>query len=247
MDNTEIIILAAGKGTRMNADVPKVLVELNGTPMISYVLDAVRTTGATKPLIVVGYEAQQIKDYCGFEYLYVHQEEQKGTGHAVLQVKDFLMESTKRVVVEHGDQPIVKTETLNDLAESLKDNAKIVIATAVIQDPDLFEKQFSRFGRIVRDANGNITAIVEAKDATEEELDIKEVNVGFMAFEKDWAFNHLSQLKNDNAQDEYYLTDLVKVAFLENIPIHSVQMSEKEALGANTQEQLRVMEEYMER
>lgn len=245
MNNTEIIILAAGKGTRMNADVPKVLVPLKGTPMISYVLEAVLSSGVEKPIMVVGYEAQQVMEYCGPAYHYALQEEQKGTGHAVLQAKDLLLNTTQRVVVVYGDQPFVKPETLQNLAQSLDDNAKLVIATSVIHDDELFEKQFSRFGRIVRDSEGNITAIVEAKDATEAELEIREVNVGFMAFERAWAFHHLSELKNDNAQGEYYLTDLVKIAFEENLPIQSVQMSEQEALGANTQEQLRVIEEYM--
>jgi bifunctional UDP-N-acetylglucosamine pyrophosphorylase/glucosamine-1-phosphate N-acetyltransferase len=247
MNSTEVIILAAGKGTRMNADVPKVLVELGGIPMIKRVLHSVQNAGYSTPVVVVGFEAQMVKDVCGESYTYVFQEEQKGTGHAVLVTEDALRDDTDCVVVVYGDQPFVTPKTLTGLAEPLHNGAHLVLATAVINDDELFEKQFARFGRIIRNEEGSIVKIVEAKDATEEELKVREVNVGFMAFNKQWAFRHLAELKNDNSQGEYYLTDLVKIAFEEGIKIHSVQMNEKEALGANTKEQLDLMHEYLEK
>ena len=247
MNNTEIIVLAAGKGTRMNTDVPKVLVELGGRPMVEHVLQTIKEAGYQTPIMVVGYGADLVKKVCGPECRYVLQEEQKGTGHAVLVTEDELKEEANCVVVVYGDQPFVTGDTLSKLALPLQVGVKLVIATSIISDDELFEKQFARFGRIIRNDSGDIIKIIEAKDATEQELKTREVNVGFMAFNRQWAFEHLAELKNDNAQGEYYLTDLVGKAFAEGLEIDSVQMTQKEALGANTPEQLAVMHEYLDK
>lgn len=242
---TEIIILAAGKGTRMNTDIPKVLVPLDNKPMIQHVLQTIEDAGYRNPITVVGYKSHDVREVCGDVCTYVLQQEQQGTGHAVLVAQEALQPHTTNCLVVYGDQPFVTPQTLQKLVESLSHDKKLVIATSLITDENLFQQQFERFGRIVRDERGAIVKIVEAKDASEEELAIREVNVGFMAFEREWGFKHLASLRNDNTQGEYYLTDLVKTAFKEGLEVGSVQISEKEALGANTQEQLALMHKYL--
>jgi len=125
-------------------------------------------------------------------------------------------------------------------------NAKLVIATAVIEDDNLFKNQFYNFGRIVRDENGTIIKIVEKKDASEDELSLREVNPAYFCLDKEWMLEKLDRLDNNNAQNEYYLTDLVHMAFEDGLKIESVQINEKEALGANTPEQLKVLESYLD-
>lgn len=245
--DTQIIILAAGKGTRMNSELPKVLVHLDNKPMIQHVLQNVEDAGYQNPITVVGYKSQQVREVCGDICTYVLQHEQHGTGHAVLVAEEALEPHTKNCLIAYGDQPFVTAHTLQKLTEPLSSDKKLVIATSVIEDENLFKNQFERYGRIIRDERGAMIKIVEAKDATEEELAVREVNVGFMAFDKKWGFHHLKHLENNNAQGEYYLTDLVKIAFKEGLEVASVQISEKEALGANTQEQLALMHEYLDK
>ena len=245
--NTEVIVLAAGKGTRMNTDIPKVLVPLNSKPMIQHVLQTIEDAGFSHPITVVGYRSEEVRSVCGDTCTYVLQAQQQGTGRAVHLAHSALKPETKNCIIAYGDQPFVTADTLLKLTEPLNNGVKLVIATSVINDKKLFQSQFKGYGRIVRDERNAMISIVEAKDATEEELAINEVNVGFMAFNVQWGFTHLSHLKNDNAQGEYYLTDLVKMAFKEGYDVASVQISEKEALGANTQEQLAVLHDYLDK
>lgn len=244
MKDTEIIILAAGKGSRMESEIPKVLVPLAGKPMINWVLETIQVASDEKPIIVIGYGAQQVKAACGSNVKYATQLEQKGTADAVTSAEPFIREDAKNILVAYGDQPFVTPGTLISISKKLQDS-NLVIVTSVINDDRLFEQQFANFGRIIRDDEGNIIKIVEAKDATKEELAVREVNVGFMGFNKEWGFSHLHTLDSDNAQGELYLTDLVKVAFSQQLPINSVQVTEKEALGANTPEQLELMHTYL--
>ncbi len=243
--HTEIIVLAAGKGTRMGGDLPKVLVPLHGRPMVDYVLDTVRKSGCESPIVVVGHGAEMVMNSCGSSCRYVIQEQQQGTGHAVLVAESSLNEDTASVLVVYGDQPLVTVATLEKMVLPLEVGVKLVLATSVVLDDELFASQFARFGRIVRNTEGKIVKIVEAKDASEEELRIREVNVGFMAFNRKWAFDHLRTLKNDNVQGEYYLTDLVAAASADGLEIDSVQLSEHEALGANSPDQLVLMHELI--
>lgn len=238
----DIIILAAGKGSRMGSELPKVLVPFHQQTMVDYVLKRVQATGEHHPLVVVGYQASLVKDHCGTDCRYVHQDQQKGTGHAVLVSHDYLKKDAEHILVVYGDQPLVSTDSMLKMFLPLEVGVKLVLATAIIESDELFNNHFSAYGRIIRDEKGAITKIVEAKDASPEELRSREVNVGFMAFEKTWAFEHLKKLTTNNAQGEYYLTDLVSVAFQEGLEIDSVQLTETEALGANTPEQLTLME-----
>jgi bifunctional UDP-N-acetylglucosamine pyrophosphorylase/glucosamine-1-phosphate N-acetyltransferase len=243
--NKDIIVLAAGKGSRMGSDLPKVLVPFNNQTMIDHVLEQVYQTGEQQPLIVVGHQSTAVENHCGSNCRYVLQEEQKGTGHAVLVTEDYLKDNVKHVLVVYGDQPLVTSESMKKMFLPLSVGVKLVLATALIENDDLFTRHFYNYGRIIRDDKGAIIKIVEAKDATKEERKVREVNVGFMAFDKVWGFNNLHSLTTDNAQGEYYLTDLVSRAFQQGLEIDSVQLSQTEALGANTPEQLEVMESHI--
>lgn len=247
--NTDIVILAAGKGTRMGGEVPKALTQLGDKSMLEYVTKEVSSFTENKPVIVVGYKKEMITDLYKDSVFYAEQVEQLGTGHAVNSAKNFLEESSAdTIIVLYADQPFVSSDTMEKLSSTKKDlNAKIVIATSVVEDDELFEKQFYNFGRIIRNDNNEIVKIVEKKDATEAELSVREVNPAYFCLDKSWALEKLSELKNDNAQAEYYLTDLVSMAFGEDLSIESVQIDPKEALGANTKDQLAVLESFLDK
>lgn len=244
-DKTQTIILAAGKGTRMGGDIPKVLKTVGERTMIDYVCTAVAGTGETDPVLVIGFMADMVKEACVSEPRYVEQVEQKGTGHAVLVAQEAIDDDTKAMNIVFGDQPFVTTETLNNLSDLVcKEEAKIAIVTSIIDSDDLFENQFAQLGRIIRNEEGEITAIIEAKDATEEQLAVREMNIGFLSLEKDWAQEHLPLIDNNNVKGEFYLTTLVKMAFEQGTTVHSLQIPVKEAMAANTLEQLAVLEEH---
>ncbi len=243
----QIVILAGGKGKRMAVPIPKALIHVGGKPMAQYVLDTAQKSSDNKPITVIGYKGQMIRESLGDASLYAVQEEQNGTGHAVMMAREHLVDSdADTVIVLYADQPYVSNETLEKLSQVKREKeAKIVIATAIIQDEDLFENQFFNFGRIVRDSDGVITKIVEKKDATPNEIEIREVNPAYFCLDKEWMLEKLENIDNKNAQREYYLTDLVQMAFDEGLTIESVQINEREALGANTPEQLAVLESYL--
>ncbi|MCA9353124.1 NTP transferase domain-containing protein [Patescibacteria group bacterium] len=247
MDTTQIIILAAGKGTRMGGDIPKALTKLGHQSMLEYVLDTVESLDMKHtPICVVGYKEEMVREVVGDRALYAVQSEQKGTGHAVSCALPLLDPDIERVLVLYADQPFVSSETIHNLIHQKQNSANsLAIATAMIENDDLFKNQFYGFGRIIRDDHGHIKAIIEAKDATEEQKEIREVNPAYFCCDIPWVIESLRTLKNDNSQGEYYLTDLVQIAFEESHYIDSIQINEREALGANTPEQLAVLENYL--
>lgn len=249
MENTQIVILAAGQGKRMNADVPKVLVPFHNKPMIDYVVDAASHSGInTKPLLVVGFGMDLIKDYLKDKVNYVTQDIQLGTGHAVKISKEAIGDNIKNVLVLYGDQPSITGAMIYNLAKThIDSNKALTMATVTVPDfLDWYQVFYSSFSRIIRDENGVILRSVEFKDANDEEKEIKELNPCYFCFKKDWLFEKLEQVKNDNAQGEYYLTDLVKYAASEK-SIASVAISPEEALGVNTIEQLKSLEEVIKK
>ncbi len=245
----QIVILAAGKGTRMGGEIPKALTMLGDKPMVKYVLEMSQEFSKNKPITVIGYKGEMVQKSLGESSFYAIQTKQNGTGHAVLAAEDLIRGSyANTIIVLYADQPFLSKNTLEKLSKTIKAKlAKIVIATAVIEDKNLFENQFYNFGRIVRDDNGVIIKIVEKKDANKKELSIREVNPAYFCLDKKWMLEKLHLLKNNNAQEEYYLTDLVKIAFNEGLTIESVQINEKEALGANTVDQLKVLESFLDK
>lgn len=247
MEHTQIIILAGGKGIRMGGDLPKAITPLGNQTMVEYVLDTVESLATShKPIVVVGYKADMVKEILGNRADYAFQDEPQGTGHAVMCALPFITPEIRNVVILYADQPLVSQQTIQRLVELHRDNqSKLSIATATIFDEVLFNEQFYNFGRIVRDSEGKISAIVEAKDADEEQKNIREVNPAYFCCDKEWMIKELSNIENNNAQGEYYLTDLVKIAFGMGMEIPSVNIEEKEALGANTPEQLQVLSSYL--
>lgn len=247
MNDTQIIILAAGKGTRMESDKPKALTFLSGKPFLGHIVNTVFNLDLKhKPIVVVGYKKEDIYEYLHYkkdEFKFVEQKEQLGTGHAVLQTKNSTDTHVKTIVVLYADHPLISKDTIEKLIKTQQDlDAKIVVAPTNLSDFEGWRKAFLKWGRFKRDGNGKLIGIVEYKDATEEEKNITEVNPGYFAFDKDWMEKHLENLKNDNAGMEYYLTDLLKIAFEEKMEIGSLSIPPEEALGANSKEELEILE-----
>jgi len=246
--NIRIVVLAAGKGKRMGAsDRPKVLHTLFDKPMLQYVLDAVVESGVdARPVVVLGHMAEHVKTVCGEACDYAVQEELKGTGDAVARTRSLLEGVTDHVLVLNGDQPFVSASTLRKLADTqLASGATLTLGTCRIDDFEGWRKPFADSGRIVRDAQGGIVAIVEAKDASPEQLALREVNPSLYCFKAEWLWKALETLTNLNAQGEYYLTDLLAKAIEAGEKVMTVDVPPAEALGINTLEQLAIAEEIM--
>ncbi|RYG26839.1 bifunctional UDP-N-acetylglucosamine diphosphorylase/glucosamine-1-phosphate N-acetyltransferase GlmU [bacterium] len=204
MPTNAAIVLAAGKGTRMKSDLPKVLHPVCGLPMVAHVVRALRGAGVERIVVVVGHGGEKVQEALGDSVEYAWQREQLGTGHAVRCAVDALQGHEGPVVIASGDTPLVTQETMAELLQTHGDRA-LTVATAILDDP-------TGYGRIVRDATGKPTRIVEQKDASPEQRSIREVNAGLYAFDAQVLFALLPRLRNANAQNEYYLTDLVQMA-----------------------------------
>jgi bifunctional UDP-N-acetylglucosamine pyrophosphorylase / glucosamine-1-phosphate N-acetyltransferase len=247
MDKIQVIILAAGKGKRMNAEVPKALVPFHGKSMIDYSLDAVAHSGIReKPVLVVGFQRELVMNHVGEVAKYAIQEEQLGTGHAVTSAQNAIPESAEHVLVLFADQPAVTGAMIANLVNThLITNPALTMATVNVPSfEDWYQVFYPGFSRIIRGGDGKIVRSVEFKDATEDERKITEVNPVYFCFNKKWLFEKLPLLRNQNAQGEYYLTDLVKYAADEN-SISSVSISPEEALGVNSIEELKRLEQII--
>jgi bifunctional UDP-N-acetylglucosamine pyrophosphorylase/glucosamine-1-phosphate N-acetyltransferase len=243
MNNIQALILAAGKGKRINAqEKPKVLYPLLGKPIISYCLKSLKKTGFKKPILVIGYKGNEVKKTLGNSVGYVWQKRQLGTGHAVLCAKDALM-GTKSVLIIYGDMPFWEAKTFKKLIrEHQKTGATLSMVSVVLDNPS-----FYKYGHIIRDKNGNLKEIVEEKVATSEQKKIKECNPGCYVIETDWLFKNLPKIKK-SAVGEYYLTDLLGLAVSQNEKINIVSTSDQnEVLGINTPEQLKLAESILEK
>lgn len=228
----------------MGGSLPKVLTPLKGRPMISYVLDAVKKSGVSlKPLIIIGNNAAMVKEALGEEYDYVYQREQLGTGHAVMMCKDMLKGKSQNVIALYGDHPFITSmniQLLNEIHD--RKNAVLTMTTVRIHDFQDWREPFYSFGRIIRDHYGNIEKIVEFKDADEEQKKITEVSPSFFSFQSNWLWENIVKLSNNNAQKEWYLTDLVYMAIQQGQKVVSLPVDPKEAVGINTLEQLKMAE-----
>ena len=200
------IILAAGKGTRMKSEILKVLHHVAGKPILNHVLDTVLSLNVEEVYMVVGHQAEQVRSQITHPKVkFVSQEEQLGTGHAVLQVAPFFIESRDQVIVLAGDCPLIEEQTLVDLlAIHNESNAAATILTANMVEP-------GSYGRIIRGQMGTVMGIKEAKDCTVQELSISEINTGVYAFDTVALFEGIKKIDTQNAQKEYYLTDVIKV------------------------------------
>lgn len=245
-NGVQILVLAAGIGKRMgNPDLPKVLIPLKGKPMLRYLLDAIKKSGVCdRPAIVVGKMADKVKQTFGDDYIYVLQKEQLGTGHAVLVSKQAL-KAAENIMVINGDHPLISSKLIKKLTDAhLSSGSVLTMATVTVPDYDDWRSEFKSFGKIIRTPAGDITAIVEVKDASPEQLEINELNPGYYCFKADWLWSNIDKLSPDNAQGEYYLTDLVELALGQNIQTISID-NPQEALGINTLEQLKNIEKLV--
>lgn len=229
-----VVILAAGKGTRMKSDLPKVLHKVAERPMVQHVIDTARALGAAKPQLVYGYGAEALKATLGEQSLHwVLQAEQLGTGHAVAQASDNIADNDT-VLVLYGDVPLTELDTLKRLL-NVKPANGVAILTVKLANP-------TGYGRIVRE-NGKVVGIVEQKDASPEQLAINEVNSGIMAVPGKQLKAWLSRLSNSNAQGEYYLTDIIAMAHAEGVAISTAHPADPmEVEGANNRVQLAALE-----
>lgn len=242
----KIIILAGGKGTRMKHELPKVLVPFKGKPMIRHLVESVEKAGiCDRPCIVVGYSRDLVKKELGDKYDYATQEEQLGTGHAVLSAEEYIKDAGS-VLVLYGDNPYITPETMRNLVEKHGDaelKNKITMATVKLPNFEDWRAFFyTNFSRIIRDENGKILKSVEFRDANEEEKKVLEVNPCYFCFDAKWMLENLKNIKNVNAQKEYYLTDLVKMAMQGEEQIGSISIEPSEALAINSKEELELME-----
>jgi UDP-N-acetylglucosamine diphosphorylase/glucosamine-1-phosphate N-acetyltransferase len=243
---TRIVIMAAGKGTRMDSELPKVLVPLKGRPMIMYLMDSVLASGVDpKPIVVVSpgnkeLIGQVLKDY---SVEYIIQDEPLGTGHAVACAKNHLSRETENVLVLNGDHPFFKAESLKRIVETRP--APLILMTTKLSDFDDWRQNFYHWGRVIRDDKGQIAKIVEFKDASAEEQAVTEVNPNAMYFNKQWLLRSLPNLNNQNKSREYYLTDLIKIAFGEGQTIRSINIEPREAMGINSLAELKVAENLL--
>ncbi|WP_372764612.1 bifunctional UDP-N-acetylglucosamine diphosphorylase/glucosamine-1-phosphate N-acetyltransferase GlmU [Litorivivens sp.] len=233
---TEVVILAAGKGTRMRSGLPKVMHPIAGKPMLGHVVDAARAINAANIHVVVGHGADQVTDaFADSGLSWVEQLEQKGTGHAVAQALPKLVESS-RVLILYGDVPLIAPDTLARLLDLCGDTSMALLTTD-LNDP-------TGYGRIVREFD-KVVAIVEQKDASRDQLAIQEVNTGIMAVSARHLNSWLPKLSSDNAQGEYYLTDIIAMAVADGVSIEVAQPATSwEVQGVNNRMQLNELERY---
>jgi bifunctional UDP-N-acetylglucosamine pyrophosphorylase / glucosamine-1-phosphate N-acetyltransferase len=232
----EIVLLAAGRGTRMRSDLPKVLHELAGRPLVSHVIHTARLLKPGKLCVVYGFGGEALRQTLADENLtFVQQTEQLGTGHAVMQAAARALTPGSVTLVLYGDVPLTRPETLGPLVNAAR-TGKVGLLTVNLNHPD-------GYGRIIRDEANRVARVVEQKDATPQERAIHEVNTGILAVPTNLLFGWLSRLTNANAQREYYLTDVVAMAVADGIEIQSSQPAfEWEVLGVNSKIQLAELE-----
>lgn len=240
MSDIVAIILAAGKGTRMRSKYPKVLHKVGGKPMLQHVIDAATAAGAQKKVIIVGHEAEMVEAMVGSQGTIALQAEQLGTGHAVMQTAEALKGFSGTALILCGDTPLLDGEELKKFCEAHQaSGTAATVLTAIMDDP-------FGYGRIIRDANGNVQGIVEQKDATDEQKAIREINTGIYCMECPQMFDVLSTLTNDNAQGEYYLTDVLQKLNAAGAKVGGVSTADSDmVMGINSRKQLSVAEGVM--
>lgn len=242
MDSLTAIVLAAGKGTRMKSDLPKVVFPVLNRPMIHWVIDALERAGVSRILAVLGYRSELVRetlqDRSRVEFAI--QDQQLGTGHAVQKCKELLRQGSGPILIVAGDSPLLQPESISDLQKAFTNgNYACLLGTLMKENP-------TGLGRIVRNASGGFERIVEQKDATPEQLAIREVNMSTYLFERQSLLEALEHLKNDNAQSEYYLTDCPAWLLHQGRSVEAVAvLRDCEALSINTVDELGTVEAKM--
>ena len=239
MTQLSVVILAAGKGTRMYSDLPKVLHPIAGKPMVKHVIDTVKALEAKQIHLIYGHGGDLMQQRLAAEPVnWVLQAEQLGTGHAMQQAAPFFADD-ENILMLYGDGPLITQATLEKLIAAKPDNG-IALLTVVLENP-------TGYGRIIRE-NGSVVAIVEQKDANPEQLKIKEINTGVMVASGASFKKWLAQLNNNNAQGEYYITDVIAMANRDGYKVEAVQAADlMEVEGANNRLQLAALERYYQK
>jgi bifunctional UDP-N-acetylglucosamine pyrophosphorylase / glucosamine-1-phosphate N-acetyltransferase len=233
------IILAAGKGTRMHSSLPKVLHPLMRRPLVWYSVEAAQRVTGQKPILVIGHGGQEVRKVVGEAAQFVVQEPQLGTGHAVQQTIQVLKGKTEHVLVTYADMPLLSDRTLKQLIETHQgQTGPVTMLTAHAQDP-------RGFGRVVRDSQGKIQAVIEEAQASPEQLTIRELNTGVYCFTAAWLWEALDKIPL-SPKGEYYLTDLVGIATGSGLPVEAIAMEDRnEGIGINTRVHLAEAEKVM--
>jgi bifunctional UDP-N-acetylglucosamine pyrophosphorylase/glucosamine-1-phosphate N-acetyltransferase len=242
MSDLAVILLAAGLGKRMKSDLPKVLHLLGGKPLLLHVLSKAQSLQPKIISVVVGHGADEVKQVCDIKgIIWILQEKQLGTGHAVACTRDLLQDFSGELLILSGDVPFISEKTLQGLlAFHRKQDSDLTLLTTVVGRP-------SGYGRILRDNNKEIVGVVEERDASQAEKKIKEINAGIYIVRAGFLFPALSRLTNRNKQGEYYLPDIIKVALKEGKKVGAFQVREGlEILGVNTREELAFMEKALQ-
>jgi len=216
MHDVTTVILAAGKGTRMVSNMGKLVHDLCGQPLVKHVADASMNCGIKRNIVIVGHTSEEVKKILGDNFEYVLQKEQAGTGHAIMQASHLLKEFKGDLLVLPGDAPFLDSDILKTLLNHhKKTDAAVTILTAVLPDP-------GSYGRIVRTPDGEVTKIVERKDAHLKEIEVREVNGGVYCFKCEVLFELLPEVDRHNSQGEYYLTDVIELMFTKNLNVETV-------------------------
>lgn len=243
----QFVILAAGKGRRMgNPKVPKVLTMLKNKPLILHVLEQVdKINQLIKPVVVVGFGAEKVKGVLGSDCFFAFQKEQLGTANALLSAKGKV--KAENIVVLYGDMPFIKSESLLALLKlHFKTGKKISMLTAQVENFRGLYSGLINYGRVLRGVGHEIVGIVEYKDASEHQKQIKEINPGVYAFKTEWLWENLKKIGNKNRQAEYYLTDIVELAISQGEKVASLMVPANEVIGINSREDLERAEKILQ-
>ena len=242
MSKKVAVVMAAGQGTRMKSELPKVLMPVCGRPMIDYVLDALIAGGTDRIIVVVGYRSEDVKAALAQrgEIEFACQADQLGTGHAVMMCREFLTDHEGPVMVMAGDSPMTQSATVARLLDEYDGpRTSCILGTIQSENP-------TGLGRIIRDEDGEFQAIVEEKDATQEQRRISEVNMSYYVFHCSDLLEALGSLRHDNAQGEYYVTDVPGLLKAAGKSVRALPVLQAcEAMGVNTLEDLAVVEKTM--
>lgn len=235
------IVLAAGKGTRMQSDQAKVLHRLCGEPMLAYSLRLAKTICSEKIVVIVGHQAERVRRAFPMpELIFADQRPQLGTGHAVLQARDHFSDYTGMILILCGDVPCLKAETVQSLiGQHCRQQAVVTVMTTLLDDP-------GSYGRVLTGPDGDVLRIVEARDATDRERKVQEINTGIYCADSRFLFEAVAQIRNDNSQQEYYLTDIIEIARKTGLRVSSFVAADSfEVMGINTLEDLERAHDYL--
>jgi bifunctional UDP-N-acetylglucosamine pyrophosphorylase/glucosamine-1-phosphate N-acetyltransferase len=235
------VLLAAGQGTRMKSDLPKMLHPVCGLPMVFHALNAARSVSSELPVVVIGHGAEAVRQVIGDAAMCVVQEKQLGTGHALLQAEAALKGNSDIILVTYGDMPLLRVETLLRLVDAQRVNAGPISMLTVVHDNP------RGFGRVLRKPDGSVASIVEEQQASPQQLAIKELNVGAYCFDAGWLWDALHRIQL-SPKGEYYLTDTVALAAMDNLPVQAIVLDDFiETIGVNTRIHLAEAEAAMRR